>query len=180
MPHALAEPLAEDTAGADADHRLDGLVAGALCVAPRVDEAEEPRSAVRLEPDRDRPSRADDRRRRRRAGAPARPATSSIAPTITQIAITVPRSGSASTSAQNTASRIPIGFVSSPSVLGTGRFERYSATQTTTASFASSDGWNAVAADVDPTAGAVDALAADKREQQEAEAAEDEQRRGVP
>ena len=57
----------------DADHRLHDLEAGALRVVPRVQEREEPRAPVRLEPDRGRAERAGDHERgaqraRRRAG----------------------------------------------------------------------------------------------------------------
>ncbi len=49
---ALAEPDAEDPAGAERDQRLDGLEAGAFRVLPRVDERDEAGAAVRLEPGR--------------------------------------------------------------------------------------------------------------------------------
>ena len=51
---AVAEPLADEAARAHADHRLHALEAGALSVLPRVEEAEEARAPVRLDPDRDR------------------------------------------------------------------------------------------------------------------------------
>src|SRR6478672_5086517 len=57
---ALAETDAEDPAGAEPDHRLDGLEAGALRVLPRVEEAEQARAPVRLEPDGEQAERADD------------------------------------------------------------------------------------------------------------------------
>ena len=53
----------------------------------------------------------------------------------------MPRSGSASTSAQKTAVSKPTGLVSSASVRGTGRRARYSAVQIASAGFASSEGW---------------------------------------
>ena len=48
---ALAETDAEEAARAERDHRLHGLEARALRVAPRVEEAEEARASVGLEPD---------------------------------------------------------------------------------------------------------------------------------
>ena len=63
------------------------------------------------------------------------PETSSIAPTITTIVITVPRSGSTSTSRQNTPTSSPIGRPSSFSVCGAGLRERYAAHQMTSASY---------------------------------------------
>src|SRR6185369_2807811 len=48
---ALAEAAPEDPARAEPDDRLHRLVAGALGVVPRVDEAEQASAAVRLEPD---------------------------------------------------------------------------------------------------------------------------------
>ena len=56
--------------------------------------------------------------------------------------IAVPRSGSARISRQKTPSNRPIGRHSSRRLRGAGRLQRYAATQTATASFASSDGWN--------------------------------------
>ncbi len=70
------------------------------------------------------------------------PATSSIAPTMTTIVITVPRSGSTSTSTQKRPTSSPIGRARSFGVRGAGVRARYAAHQTTSASFASSDGWN--------------------------------------
>ena len=63
-----------NAARADADHRLHGLEAGALRVVPRVEEAEDARAAVRLEPDREqaeRRARAPTRRASSRIGTPA-------------------------------------------------------------------------------------------------------------
>ena len=56
--HTLAEADAEEAAGAHADHRLHDLEAGPLRVVPRMQEGEEARAAVRLEPDRSRAERA--------------------------------------------------------------------------------------------------------------------------
>ena len=50
--HALTEPLAEESARAEADLRLDRLEARALRIAPRVEEGDQPRAPVRLDPDR--------------------------------------------------------------------------------------------------------------------------------
>src|SRR6185436_3062247 len=58
--NALAEAHAEDPAGAEPDHRLHGLEAGPLRVLPRVEEAEQARAAVRLEPDGEQAERGDD------------------------------------------------------------------------------------------------------------------------
>ncbi len=71
------------------------------------------------------------------------PETSSIAPTMTTIVIAVPRSGSTSTSRQKSPTSAPIGRNSSRRLCGGGRRARYAAVQTTSASFASSDGWKA-------------------------------------
>ena len=68
------------------------------------------------------------------------PETSRTAPTITTIVITVPRSGSSRIRTQKAPTSVPIGLPSSFSVRGACRFARYAASQTTTASFASSDG----------------------------------------
>jgi hypothetical protein len=49
--HALAEADAEDPSRSQGDHRLHGLEARSLRVMPGVEEAEDARAAVRLEPD---------------------------------------------------------------------------------------------------------------------------------
>jgi hypothetical protein len=58
--HALAEADAEYASGAERDHRLDGLEAGALGIVPRVEEAEDALAPVRLEPDREQDDRDPD------------------------------------------------------------------------------------------------------------------------
>src|SRR5690349_1972624 len=50
---ALAQADAEDPARPEPDHRLHGLEARTLSVVPRIDEAEDARPPVRLEPDRE-------------------------------------------------------------------------------------------------------------------------------
>ena len=76
---------------------------------------------------------------------PGTPATISIAATIRAIAIAEPRSGSASTSAQTTAVRSPIGFISSPNVCGAVFFAASSAaTVPSSANLASSDGCSVI------------------------------------
>src|SRR5207244_13574980 len=57
---ALAEAVAADSTGAESDQGLDGLETGALGVVPRVEEAEDARAPVRLEPDRREPERAGE------------------------------------------------------------------------------------------------------------------------
>jgi hypothetical protein len=57
---ALAETGAEQPARPEPDQRLHGLEARSLRVLPRVEEAEDARAAVRLEPDRDQPERHGD------------------------------------------------------------------------------------------------------------------------
>ena len=68
---AVAEPDAEGTAGAEADQRLHRLEACPLRVLPRIEEAEDARPPVGLEPDREQAERdqdagAGDERRARR------------------------------------------------------------------------------------------------------------------
>jgi hypothetical protein len=60
---------------------------------------------------------------------------------ITNSAIVVPRSGSTTIRAPKTATTIPTGLSSSPSVVGTGRRDRTAHAHTSTASFAISAGW---------------------------------------
>ena len=115
-------------------------------------------------------------RRDERSAAACR-TTSSIAATMTTIVIAVPRSGSTSTSRQKSPTRAPIGRNSSFSVCGGGRRARYAAVQTTSASFASSDGWNASGAESDPAARAVDPLADHEHGDAEAECGDDQHRR---
>src|SRR4249920_3040860 len=63
LPDPLAEARSREASRADADRRLHDLEPGALSVAPRVEEAEHARPAVRLGPDREHSdSRGDDRR----------------------------------------------------------------------------------------------------------------------
>src|SRR5215211_1486882 len=138
--HALAEPDPEDAAGPERDHRLHRLEAGALRIAPRVEEREEPCPAIRLQPDRQRKieSPIEPLPARTRSGVPA---TTSIAPTITVSAIAVPRSGSARSRAPVNATTSPIGRRSSPTDRGVPRRTSVAASHIATASFASSDGW---------------------------------------
>ena len=84
LPDALAEPLAGEPARADPDHRLDDLEAGALGVAPRVEEAEDARAAVRLDPDRERARAASARAMRAASSRTGTPATRSIASIISR------------------------------------------------------------------------------------------------
>ena len=70
---AVAEPDAEDAAGAHPDQRLHRLEARALRILPGIEEAEDACAPVRLEPDRDEAERNGDarpgtQRRGRRAG----------------------------------------------------------------------------------------------------------------
>ena len=58
---ALTETAAEDAAGAESDHGLDDLKAGPLRIVPRVDEAEDSRPPIGLEPDRGHAERGRDR-----------------------------------------------------------------------------------------------------------------------
>ena len=84
------------------------------------------------------------------------PDAKSTAPTITASVIAVPRSGSSRMTSRNTPSSSPIGRQSSCSDAGGLRFARCAASQTASASFASSDGWNGQRAEADPAARAVD------------------------
>ena len=54
FPTPSPRPAPVNAARADPDRRLHDLEAGALRVAPRVEEAEDARAAVRLDPDRER------------------------------------------------------------------------------------------------------------------------------
>ena len=70
---AVAEPGPEEPARSDPDHRLDRLVAGALRVAPGVEEAKDSRTPVRLEPGGGDAEHGDDRPGgKQRAGRRAR------------------------------------------------------------------------------------------------------------
>src|SRR6476469_8147198 len=66
---------------------------------------------------------------------------SRMAPTTSRSVSVVPRSGSTRTSAAKRRTRNPSGRASSDRVRGGLCRDRYAAVQTTTASFASSDGW---------------------------------------
>ena len=72
LRHAVPEPDAEGPARTETDQRLHRLEAGALGVLPRIEEAEDARAPVRLEPDRQQAERDDDAgaRRQGRAGRP--------------------------------------------------------------------------------------------------------------
>ena len=63
-------------------------------------------------------------------------------PIISSSAIVVPRSGSITIRAAKRQVTMPTGFQSSPSVRGAPLREKYAAAQMSSASFASSDGWN--------------------------------------
>jgi len=56
----VAEAHTEDAAGPHPDQRLHGLEAGALRILPGVEEAEDARAPVGLEPDRDQAERNGD------------------------------------------------------------------------------------------------------------------------
>jgi hypothetical protein len=53
LRHSVTQADAEDAAGSHSDQRLHGLEACALRILPRVEEAEDARAPIRLEPDRD-------------------------------------------------------------------------------------------------------------------------------
>src|SRR6266508_3578783 len=61
LADALTEPDAENPARAEPDQRLHRLETGSLGVVPGIDEAEEARAPVRLEPDRRERERSRDR-----------------------------------------------------------------------------------------------------------------------
>ena len=96
---------------------------------------------------------------------------------MTTTVIAVPRSGSARKSAQKTPTTSPIGLKSSPSVRGAGWRDRYAASQMTSASFASSDGWKTAGPTWSQRLAPLTVVADREHGEEEAEAA-DEQRRG--
>ena len=177
---ALAEALARDAAGADPDQRLDGLEAGVLRVGPRIEEAEE----------RARAGTARSRSRRDRPGSrswsaaasvrPGTPATTSIPPIISSSAIVVPRSGSTTIRAAKRQVTMPTGFQSSPSVRGAPLRARYAAAQMSSASFASSDGWNVSGPAVSQRLAPLISRRDDEHRQAEPERGQQERRREVP
>ncbi len=124
LPHTLAEPGTREAAGADPDRRLHDLEAGALRVAPRVEEAEDASAPVRLDPDREQPDRDARARTRRTSSRTGTPATSEDREHHPAERDRRPEVGLDRIRPQKIAVSRPSGLTSSPNVLGARRRAR--------------------------------------------------------